>query len=211
MAEWHHFSVNRALDTDMEYEQGGNLWVDRFAKPKGLWVAPGDTWAEWVHETGGAQRTYKYKHAVAFGPRVCVLGDVAAFDSFCLKYGYAPTKSRYYSAQTGRLRRGATQPVHPHNLLPLPPVDTCMEGGLVASLSHYIQQREKLQRATGHEAPFYLHWSRIFADYAGLVVAPYMHERRHVHWYYGWDVPGGVIWDLRRAELRLSATAELGK
>ena len=35
MAEWHHFSVNRALDTDMEYEQGGNLWVDRFAKPKG--------------------------------------------------------------------------------------------------------------------------------------------------------------------------------
>jgi len=41
-------------------------------------------------------------------------------------------------------------------------------------------------------------WNRLARSYAGLIIAPYVWERRLGHgfsWYYGWDCASGVIWD----------------
>ena len=41
-------------------------------------------------------------------------------------------------------------------------------------------------------------WSRVAADYQGIVISPYIHSLRHdssVFWYYGWDVASACIWD----------------
>jgi len=38
-------------------------------------------------------------------------------------------------------------------------------------------------------------WSRVADHYDGIVIAPYIYERRHsLPWYYGWDVASGCVW-----------------
>jgi hypothetical protein len=42
-------------------------------------------------------------------------------------------------------------------------------------------------------------WSRVAARYQGLIIAPYIWDRRltsHTFWYYGWDCASGCIWDV---------------
>jgi hypothetical protein len=41
-------------------------------------------------------------------------------------------------------------------------------------------------------------WGRVARDYQGLIIAPYIWERRlseHTFWYYAWDCASGCIWD----------------
>jgi hypothetical protein len=41
-------------------------------------------------------------------------------------------------------------------------------------------------------------WPGVAAQYQGILVVPYIHQRRltlHTLWYYGWDCAGGCIWD----------------
>lgn len=48
-----------------------------------------------------------------------------------------------------------------------------------------------------HPAPS-IRWHAVADVYAGLIVAPYVWERRledHTSWYYGWDCASGCIWD----------------
>lgn len=43
-----------------------------------------------------------------------------------------------------------------------------------------------------------IRWDRVAADWQGIVIAPYVWERRlHASsgWYYGWDCASGCIWD----------------
>lgn len=41
-------------------------------------------------------------------------------------------------------------------------------------------------------------WMLVAADFDGIIIAPYCHERRHsLMWYYGWDVASGCIWNAR--------------
>jgi hypothetical protein len=45
----------------------------------------------------------------------------------------------------------------------------------------------------------YLDWVKIRADYSGLIITPYLYERRladGMMWYYSWDCASGVIWDV---------------
>lgn len=43
----------------------------------------------------------------------------------------------------------------------------------------------------------YLDWTRIVPLYDGLIIAPYLWQRRLDYmWYYGWDVASGCIWNL---------------
>lgn len=49
----------------------------------------------------------------------------------------------------------------------------------------------------------YINWRPIVRDYQGIVITPYIWERRlsnDVPWYYGWDCASGVIWDARAVE-----------
>jgi hypothetical protein len=48
-------------------------------------------------------------------------------------------------------------------------------------------------------------WTKLLADFDGVIIAPYQWERRlESMWYYGWDCASGVIWNLDAiAELRL--------
>lgn len=64
---------------------------------------------------------------------------------------------------------------------------------------------ELLNRVYGHKLPLpptrhkLLDWERVRADYQGLVITPYIWERRlemHCFWYYPWDCASGVIWDI---------------
>jgi len=58
-------------------------------------------------------------------------------------------------------------------------------------------------------AKLFLDWERVARDYGGIVIAPYVWERRltrHTFWYYGWDCASGCIWDLSAiAAFRLRA------
>jgi len=44
----------------------------------------------------------------------------------------------------------------------------------------------------------WLDWNRIYPLYQGIIITPYLWERRMsgYMWYYGWDCAGGCIWDL---------------
>lgn len=45
----------------------------------------------------------------------------------------------------------------------------------------------------------FIDWARVAARYQGIIIAPYLWERRlHVgtSWYYGWDCASGCIWDV---------------
>jgi hypothetical protein len=40
-------------------------------------------------------------------------------------------------------------------------------------------------------------WSRVYPLWQGLIISPYLWERRMQYmWYYGWDCASGCIWDL---------------
>lgn len=41
-------------------------------------------------------------------------------------------------------------------------------------------------------------WGRVAADYDGIIIAPYLWQRRLMgpSWYYGWDCASGCIWNL---------------
>lgn len=42
----------------------------------------------------------------------------------------------------------------------------------------------------------YVDWKRVAQDYQGILIAPYLHERRFdPMWYYCWDCASGCIWD----------------
>lgn len=51
----------------------------------------------------------------------------------------------------------------------------------------------------GMKKIFGIKWNEVAKDYQGIVIAPYIWERRlegEAHtWYYGWDVASGCIWD----------------
>ncbi len=39
-------------------------------------------------------------------------------------------------------------------------------------------------------------WHQVAAEYQGIIIAPYIWDRRMQHlWYYGWDCASGCIWD----------------
>ena len=43
----------------------------------------------------------------------------------------------------------------------------------------------------------FIDWPAVAADYDGLIIAPYIWERRYdLSWYYGWDCASGCIWNL---------------
>jgi hypothetical protein len=46
--------------------------------------------------------------------------------------------------------------------------------------------------------PRWLNWTRVHPLWQGIIITPYLWERRMDYmWYYGWDCASGCIWDLR--------------
>lgn len=44
---------------------------------------------------------------------------------------------------------------------------------------------------------FYLNWPKVYEDYSGLLITPYVWSARlDFMWYYGWDCASACIWDL---------------
>jgi hypothetical protein len=72
-------------------------------------------------------------------------------------------------------------------------------------LPHYANGRTDL--FTHEDA---IDWRRVAEKYQGIIIAPYVWERRHeLRWYYGWDCSSGVVWDAKAvAELRLMTKAD---
>jgi hypothetical protein len=52
-------------------------------------------------------------------------------------------------------------------------------------------------------------WSRVYGEYQGIIIAPYIWARRlDLAWYYGWDCASGCIWDADAiAEVREAVTS----
>lgn len=40
-----------------------------------------------------------------------------------------------------------------------------------------------------------INWIKVSKDFGGIEICPYLEKRRHAHWYYGWDVASGCIWN----------------
>lgn len=205
-------SNSPALDTGA-YAQPVSLWTNRYARPNGLWVVPRHNIVEWA-ESPIVPRVRSFVHTVAVGPNVCVLRSVGEFDAFCCKYGYIPVAHHYDRVGDDaddffayKIRRGTTQHVRPHNLLPVQSACVIEGDDFAHGLHRFMEHREHLLRTTGHEAPFSLRWDRIFADYAGLIVDPRLHERAHVPWYFHWPAGGGIVWDA--SALRVVTTAHI--
>ena len=70
-------------------------------------------------------------------------------------------------------------------------------GQLTASQRRYIEREHR----------DWLDWRRVYPLWQGIIVTPYLWERRMQYmWYYGWDCASGAIWDLsaiRTFELQL--------
>lgn len=46
-----------------------------------------------------------------------------------------------------------------------------------------------------------IEWERLYAEYDGIIIAPYQWQFRHsMIWYYSWDVASGCIWNLDMIE-----------
>lgn len=46
--------------------------------------------------------------------------------------------------------------------------------------------------------PTWLNWNRVYPFWQGIIITPYLWERRMDYmWYYGWDCASGCIWDLK--------------
>lgn len=43
-------------------------------------------------------------------------------------------------------------------------------------------------------------WNTVIGKYDGIIIAPYIWERRIMSWYYGWDCASGCIWNLDAIE-----------
>jgi hypothetical protein len=55
---------------------------------------------------------------------------------------------------------------------------------------------KQLMPMSRHE---WIDWPTVAADYDGLIISPYIHERRmSLLWYYGWDAASGCIWRPKR-------------
>lgn len=192
-----HYTDEARMDPARRYAP---MPASRFWKPEGLWVSHGDAWKVWCLDNDMDRDVHAapWRVHVARPEQVCVLRSVAEFDAFCLRYGFVEDRLRSWA-----LRRRPVDPVH---LLAL---DETFPGALLAPGTgieglcrdidaHHTWRMDRIE-ATGREFPFEMDWPAVQKRYAGLVVAPYLHERRHVRWYYGWDVASGVLWDLPRA------------
>ncbi len=40
-------------------------------------------------------------------------------------------------------------------------------------------------------------WEEVAESFMGIEICPYRRERRATHWYNGWDIASGCIWDPR--------------
>ncbi len=53
-------------------------------------------------------------------------------------------------------------------------------------------------------------WSTVASLYAGIIIAPYIYEKRLDHdvfWYYSWDCASACIWDLSVVEQQITLEA----
>ena len=53
-------------------------------------------------------------------------------------------------------------------------------------------------------------WEKVAAKYDGLIITPYIWQRRmELNWYYTWDCASGCIWNVRAIkDIRLIETVE---
>jgi hypothetical protein len=103
---------------------------------------------------------------------------------------------------------GLTHYIHEHDV-------TLTDGANVLKLTSTGDldgfSRDYGRRLSSSYPSVYIDWTRVAADYEGIVIAPYQWERRytpHTHWYYGWDVASGCIWD-RAAIAEVTSMAEV--
>lgn len=222
--EFTHASANEALDMEMDYKHPPHLWSSPFSKPDGLWVSDGDDWLKWTQEKEFKTGFYKYLHNIDVVNTATVLriSTLDEFDKFCLEYGYIPTDHRCFKhiRGTGEVfddykwnGDDKHERVVPNNLLKLgsvlraeQPIGT---GTIAHEFGRFYGQCEKMSKETGRERLFSIRWDLVFEHYAGLVVTPYIVERRHVRWYSGWDISSGVIWDLKAAGVMVVSTEKI--
>lgn len=214
MSVWTHYTNQTTFDPDRAYTQERDLWYYRMVKPAGLWICAGDEWRDWADGNGFQRGTNLWRLRMDAPGTVRFIRSVAEMDAFCLEYGYIPRGMRYLrkrSPDDGGFRGlelcDDVAPVQPHHLLSVGPPPRSEHAGLVGAddvfkaLADIIEWTQRESERTGHETPFHMRWDRIFDDYAGLVIAPYLPERSHIRWYQGWDVASGVVWDLKRAKI----------
>lgn len=233
ISEWRHSSQNTTFDPSRVYESSPYLWFERIAKPTGLWLSEGAEWEEWCQRERfdkdvpftiwkmniGAPRTIKW------------IRTLEQFDAFCLQYGYIPHGSRTkepiqcisnfdkpFEEKTFSDfvwdPNGEWEPVQPVHLLSLDEMmreeskqrklSLATEEDFWEEMAWFMHRCQQLRNETKCEYPFHLRWDLIMNEYAGLMVVPYLYERRHISWYYGWDVSSGVIWDLQQANVTQS-------
>ena len=42
-----------------------------------------------------------------------------------------------------------------------------------------------------------VNWKKVSKDYGGIEIGPYLIKRRHLSWYYSFDVASGCIWNIK--------------
>jgi len=59
-----------------------------------------------------------------------------------------------------------------------------------------IQHKFKTSNDSAVEISKLIDWKRVAKEYQGILITPYVYERRTSrYWYYPWDCAGGCIWD----------------
>ena len=67
-----------------------------------------------------------------------------------------------------------------------------------ADIDFFTAQYGRQTRFTTFLGELAIDWSAVARDYQGIIIAPYVWERRlhrSTSWYYGWDCAAACIWD----------------
>jgi hypothetical protein len=76
----------------------------------------------------------------------------------------------------------------------------CLVISSVREIDRFDKEYVARNLPPGGYSHFRVDWRPLREEYAGIVIAPYIWDRRLVSpvsdWYYGWDCASGCIWDL---------------
>jgi len=139
-------------------------------KPNGLWFDVDGAWKRWCEAVAFGVENLRYRHTVRIldTSRILFLRSAKEIDAFTERYGH--NLSGHIRPLRGAQDSDAFARAYGRDLF----------GEMQRQFSNYIM------------------WGEVAAHHSGIVINPYSRSRSQTYlWYYGWNCPGGCVWDTR--------------
>lgn len=141
---------------------------EKHPKPNGLWFDVDGSWKRWCEAVEFRLENLRYRHTVRIldASRILFLRSAKQIDAFTEKYGHN---------LSGHIR----------------PLRGAQDSDAFAR-EYGRDLFAEIQRQFSN----YIMWGEVAANYSGIIIHPYSRSRSQTYlWYYGWNCPGGCVWD----------------